>query len=103
MVKLIFERRNGERFEVTATPGRSVMETAVEAGVDIEAACGGSLACATCHMWVLEGGDRLKVPEEDESDMLEIAENRVESSRLTCQIRVDPAMEGIVFREPDKT
>ena len=102
MVKILFERRDGSRLEVDAVIGRSVMETAVESGVDIEAACGGSLACATCHMWVLEDGfDRLVPAEEDETDMLELADSRQDYSRLTCQIRVDNRLEGIVFCEPD--
>ncbi len=91
MTKIVFTSAAGEVAEVDATPGDSVMETAVRAGVPgIVAECGGSLSCATCHVFV-EGSDLAELPamEEMEDEMLwGTAVPRGETSRLSCQLRV---------------
>lgn len=91
MSKVIFTSAAGEVTEVEATPGDSVMETAVRNGVPgIVAECGGSLSCATCHVFVDEG-DLAELPpmEEMEDEMLwGTAVERRENSRLSCQLRV---------------
>lgn len=91
MSKVIFTSAAGEVTEVEATPGDSVMETAVRAGVEgIVAECGGSLSCATCHVFV-DRDDLAELPEmeEMEDEMLwGTSVDRRDNSRLSCQIRV---------------
>ena len=96
MSKVIFTSAAGEVTEVEATPGDSVMETAVRNGVPgIVAECGGSLSCATCHVFVDEG-DLAELPpmEEMEDEMLwGTAVDRRENSRLSCQLRLTEGCE----------
>ena len=91
MSKVIFTSAAGQTTEVEATAGDSVMETAVRNGVPgIVAECGGSLSCATCHVFV-DDADLAALPamEEMEDEMLwGTAVDRQENSRLSCQIRV---------------
>jgi 2Fe-2S ferredoxin len=99
MVKLIFIEPSGNRREIQAEPGQSVMVAATSAGVDgIVAECGGSCVCATCHCRVVEHGDALPTMEDAERDTLEFTSDAMgETSRLTCQIEVTSALEGVVF------
>ncbi|MBO6837646.1 MAG: ferredoxin family 2Fe-2S iron-sulfur cluster binding protein [Alphaproteobacteria bacterium] len=105
MPKITFVHRVGRETVVDAKNGLSVMETAVDNDVEIEAACEGSLACATCHLVVEDQDwfDRLDPPSEDEEDMLDLAFGLTKTSRLSCQIRVSDALDGIRFRVPDET
>jgi 2Fe-2S ferredoxin len=86
----------GEARTVEAKPGDSVMETAVRNGVPgIVAECGGSLSCATCHVYV-DPQDLQSLPpmEEMEDEMLwGAADERQENSRLSCQIKIDQGAE----------
>jgi Ferredoxin len=99
MVKLTFIEPSGNRREIEAAPGQSVMVAATAAGIaGIEAECGGSCVCATCHCRVIEGADALPEMEEAERDTLEFTSDEMgETSRLTCQIEVSDALEGAVF------
>jgi 2Fe-2S ferredoxin len=84
--------------------GDSVMQGAVNNGIDaIAAECGGGLACATCHVYVDDAWiDRLDPPSAAENDMLEaVACTRTRGSRLSCQINVDQALDGLVVRLPE--
>ena len=91
MSKVVFTSAAGDTREVDAAPGESVMEVAVKNGVPgIVAECGGSLSCATCHVFVAEG-DLADLPpmEEMEDEMLwGTAVDRQPNSRLSCQLRV---------------
>lgn len=91
MPTITFTSADGDVRTVEATPGDSVMETAVRNGITgIVAECGGSLSCATCHVFV-EEADLAQLPamEEMEDEMLwGAAVDREESSRLSCQIKV---------------
>lgn len=91
MSKVIFTSADGQVTEVEANAGDSVMETAVRNGVPgIVAECGGSLSCATCHVFVDEA-DLAELPamEEMEDEMLwGTAVDREDNSRLCCQIRI---------------
>lgn len=104
MAKITFVHRDGSETEVDAQDGLSVMEVAVDNDVEIEAACEGSLACATCHMIVEDESwyEKLDGPSEDEEDMLDLAFGLTKTSRLTCQIRVNDEIDGIRFRVPDE-
>lgn len=103
MPKITFVHRDGQETTIDAPSGKSVMEVAIDNDVEIEAACEGSLACATCHMIVLDKDryDALPAIDEDEEDMLDLAFGLTKTSRLTCQIPVTDALDGIRFKVPD--
>ena len=103
MAKITFLNRDGSEKVVEARDGLSVMEVAIDNDIDIEAACEGSLACATCHMVVEpEWYDKLDPPSEEEEDMLDLAFGLTRTSRLTCQIRVSDAIDGLRVRMPEE-
>ena len=103
MAKITFVNRDGSEKVVDARDGLSVMEVAIDNDVDIEAACEGSLACATCHMVVDAGWyDKLDPPSDEEEDMLDLAFGLTRTSRLTCQIRVSGAIDGLRVKLPDE-
>ena len=98
---MIFVERDGTRREVEAPLGLSVLEVAHRHGVDIEGACEGSLACSTCHVVVDAGWfAKLAKPTEDEEDMLDLAFDLQETSRLGCQIIMTEALDGLVVKLP---
>jgi 2Fe-2S ferredoxin len=104
MPKMVFIEPNGNRQEVEAPLGLSVMEIAHRHGVDIEGACDGSLACSTCHVIVDPAwAGKLDEPSEDEEDMLDLAFNLTETSRLGCQIIMSEALDGLTVKLPDET
>ncbi len=102
MAKITFVQRDGSEKIVDARDGLSVMEVAIDNDIDIEAACEGSLACATCHM-VLDPDwyKKLDAPSEEEEDMLDLAFGLTRTSRLTCQIRVSDALDGLRVSLPE--
>ena len=94
---------DGHVHDIKGRCGRSLMQAAVSAGVDgIAADCGGCLACATCHVYVdAEWTARLPAPGPDELGMLEMtAAPRQANSRLSCQIELKPALDGLCVRLP---
>ncbi len=95
---------NGTEHKVDVPEGNTVMEGAVHNSIDgIEAECGGSCACATCHVYV-DGAWLGKMPAMDptESDMLECTvAPREAGSRLSCQIKVTADLDGLVVRLPE--
>lgn len=98
MPKIIYVTRDGQRHEVEVESGYSVMEGAVNNNIDgIIAECGGACACATCHSYV-DPAWLSRLPEMDdmEDSMLDAAYERNENSRLTCQIEVSDALDGLV-------
>lgn len=101
MPKMTFIERDGTRREVEAALGLSVLEIAHRHGVDIEGACEGSLACSTCHVIVDPGWfTKLVDPTEDEEDMLDLAFDLQETSRLGCQLIMTEALDGLVVKLP---
>lgn len=104
MVKITFVQPDGSQQVVEATPGMTVMEAAKLALVPgIEAECGGACACATCHVYVdSEWRENTGEPSQMEEDMLDFAFDVREESRLSCQIKVTPELDGLVVRVPDK-
>lgn len=104
MVKITFIEHNGTEHVVEATPGMTVMEAATKNLVPgIEAECGGACACATCHVYVDDAWRNVTgTAEETEEDMLDFAFDVRDSSRLSCQIKVTEAMDGLVVRIPEK-
>eukprot|EP01012_Entosiphon_sulcatum_P044182 TRINITY_DN58755_c0_g1_i1.p3 TRINITY_DN58755_c0_g1~~TRINITY_DN58755_c0_g1_i1.p3 ORF type:complete len:107 (+),score=20.57 TRINITY_DN58755_c0_g1_i1:234-554(+) len=103
MAKITYIEHNGTPHEVEVKAGLSVMEGAVKNNIPgIDGDCGGACACATCHVYV-DDAWRAKVgtPEDLEKSMLEFAENVEENSRLSCQIVVSDALDGLVVRMPE--
>lgn len=104
MPKMTFIDRVGERHEVEAPIGLSVLEIAHRNKIDLEGACEGSLACSTCHVIVdPEDIDRLKEPTEDEEDMLDLAFGLTHTSRLGCQIIMTEELDGLTVSLPSAT
>ncbi len=104
MPKMVFVERDGTRREVEAPLGLSVLEIAHKHGIDIEGACEGSLACSTCHVIVdPEWFGKLTPPTEDEEDMLDLAFDLQETSRLGCQIITTEELDGLVVKLPKGT
>ena len=104
MPKLVFIEKDGNRKEVDAPNGLSVMEIAHRFDVDIEGACEGSLACATCHVIVEDGWyGKLGEPSEDEEDMLDLAFGLTHTSRLGCQIILTDELDGLTVTLPPAT
>jgi 2Fe-2S ferredoxin len=104
MVKITFVQPDGTRQVVEAEPGITVMEAAkLNLVPGIEAECGGACACATCHVYVDEAWRQgTGAPSQMEEDMLDFAFEVREESRLSCQIKVSPDLDGLIVRVPDK-
>lgn len=102
MPKITFIQRDGTRKEVDAPVGVSLLRLAHDHDVDLEGACGGSLACATCHL-VIDPEWYTRLPEKTtaEEDMLDLAFSLTETSRLGCQIKVTDDMDGMVVGLPE--
>lgn len=106
MPKMTFIKPDGERVEVEAPYGLSVLEIAHENSdkLFLEGACEGSLACSTCHVIVdPEWFELLATPTEDEEDMLDLAFGLTQTSRLGCQVIMCPELDGLVVRLPTAT
>jgi 2Fe-2S ferredoxin len=103
-VKVVFVRWDGARDAVDVPEGTSVMQAAISNDIDgIVAECGGSVMCATCHVYV-EGSTAVPLPPvlPDEDEMLNItAAPRLPSSRLSCQLIVEPGAGELVVRLPE--
>ena len=104
MPKITYIERNGKIHVVEVPNGLSVMEGAVQNNIPgIDADCGGSCACATCHVYVDEKWfSKLPNKEDAEEDMLDMAFEPNKSSRLTCQITVIDDLDGLVVKMPSK-
>ncbi|SDH95977.1 2Fe-2S iron-sulfur cluster-binding protein [Alloyangia pacifica] len=105
MVKVTYVAHDGTRTELDGDPGDSVMSLAIAQGIDgIVGECGGSMMCATCHCYVDEDWAETAGPRMDgEEDMLESAACEVtERSRLSCQIKLTEALDGLVVHLPEE-
>ncbi len=105
MANITYVQPDGETVTVAVTDGWSLMQGAMASGVDgIVAECGGSCACATCHCYVDEARlADLPPPSENEVGMLEnVAAERRQTSRLSCQLKASAALEGLVLTLPDR-
>lgn len=104
MVRVVYQSHDGTRREVEGDVGTSVMETAIANGVPgIDANCGGACSCATCHVfvepqWVPSIGE----PSPMEQAMLEFVDSARPNSRLSCQIRITPELDGLVVTTPSE-
>lgn len=101
MPKMVFVETDGTRREVDAPVGLSVLEVARRHDIDLEGACEGSLACSTCHVVIdPDWYERLPDAAEDEEDMLDLAFGLTKTSRLGCQIRITPELDGLTVKLP---
>jgi len=103
MPKITFINFNGNRSEVDAKVGYSLMEAAVINDVDgIDADCGGACACATCHVYLSsEWSEKVGPASELELEMLEVAEEVKPNSRLSCQVKITDQMDGMEVHTPE--
>jgi 2Fe-2S ferredoxin len=97
MPKIIVTTRSGAETEIAAEIGLSVMETIRKSGSDeLLALCGGCCSCATCHVYVdPKFAHRLTPPGEIEEELLSTSQHRRETSRLSCQIKFESALDGL--------
>ena len=103
MPKVIFIDYEGSQQSVDAQVGQSLMEAAVDNDVaGIDADCGGACACATCHVYIDQDWlAKVGLPEEIETEMLSVAEDVQENSRLSCQVMLTEEMDGLIVTTPE--
>ena len=104
MAKITYTDQQGNSKTVDVENGLSVMEGAIQNDVPgIDADCGGSMACATCHVYVEEKWlDKLPKAEDGEVDMIDMAFEPKKNSRLSCQIIVTDDLDGLKVTTPEK-
>ena len=104
MTKITYIENNGKEHSVDVQNGLTVMEGAVQNDIPgIDADCGGSMACATCHVYVKDDWyDKLDEKSEGEDDMIDQAYDPKKNSRLSCQITVSDKIDGLVVHLPEK-
>ena len=103
MAKITYIEHDGTEHAIDVKTGLTVMEGAVKNNIPgIDADCGGACACATCHVYVDEAWlERLEPASDMERSMLDFAENTQDNSRLACQIRVKPELDGLLVQTPE--
>ena len=104
MPTVSFILADGARRDFAVELGKSLLDVAWDNGLDVEGACGGVMACSTCHVivdpvWI----SKLSDPGVEEEEMLDLAWGLTETSRLGCQITVTEALDGLVVSLPTET
>lgn len=104
MPKVIFNLADGTQREIAVEVGKSLLDIAWDNDLDVEGACGGVMACSTCHVivdpdWI----DKLPLPGEEEEEMLDLAWGLTRTSRLGCQITMTEALDGLEVSLPSET
>jgi len=104
MAKITYIEHTNKEHIVEVPNNMSVMEGAIQNNIPgIDADCGGSMACATCHVYVDEKWfNKLEKKEEGEEDMLDMAYQPNNFSRLSCQLLVSDELNGLIVRIPSK-
>ena len=104
MTKIIYKDFQGNSRTIEVENGLSVMEGAIQNDVPgIDADCGGSMACATCHVYVEEKWfNKITKAEDAEIDMIDMALEPKKNSRLSCQLIVSDELDGLVVTTPEK-
>ena len=104
MPKINFTDSSGSKRTVEVENGLSVMEGAVQNNInEIDADCGGSMACATCHVYVNEEWlNKIPKAEDAENDMIDVAFEPKKNSRLSCQLIVSDKLDGLIVTTPSK-
>ena len=104
MTKITYIEHNGKSHTIDVENGLSVMEGAVQNNIQgIDADCGGSMACATCHVYIDEDWyEKIKKKEDGEEDMIDMAFEPNRFSRLSCQIMVSEELDGLIVKLPSQ-
>ena len=104
MAKITYIEHSGKSHTIEVQNGLTVMEGAIQNNIPgIDADCGGSMACATCHVYVKEEWfNKLPKKEDGEEDMLDMAFEPNKFSRLSCQLTVSDKLEGMIVNLPEK-
>ena len=104
MTKITYKDFQGNSKTIEVENGLSVMEGAIQNDIPgIDADCGGSMACATCHVYVEEKWfNKINKAEDAEVDMIDMAHEPKKNSRLSCQLIVSDALDGLVVTTPEK-
>ena len=104
MPKITYNDFQGNSKTIEVDNGLSVMEGAIQKDIPgIDADCGGSMACATCHVYVEDKWfDKIPKAEDAENDMIDMAYKPKKNSRLSCQIIVSDELDGLVVTTPEK-
>ena len=104
MAKITYIENSGKSHVVEVDNGLTVMEGAVQNNIPgIDADCGGGMACATCHVYIKEDWlDKLPTKEDGEEDMLDMAHEPKQNSRLSCQLIVSDELDGLEVTIPEK-
>ena len=104
MPKITYIEQDGKTHTIEVATGLSVMEGAIQNNIPgIDADCGGSMACATCHVYVKEEWfNKLPKKEDGEENMLDMAFEPKKNSRLSCQLMVSDQLDGLVVDLPEK-
>ena len=104
MAKITYKDQEGNSKTIDVENGLSVMEGAIQNDIPgIDADCGGSMACATCHVYVKDDWfNRLPKKDSGEDDMLDMAYEPKKNSRLSCQIIVSDEINGLTVTTPEK-
>ena len=104
MPKITYISHNGKKNTVDVAAGLSVMEGAIQNNIDgIDADCGGSMACATFHVYVGENWtNKIEKIQDSEEDMLDMAYEPKKNSRLSCQIIISNELDGLEVTTPTK-
>ena len=104
MAKIIYKDYQGNSKTIEVEKGLSVMEGAIQNDIPgIDADCGGSMACATCHVYVEEKWfSKLPKAEDAEIDMIDMSYQPKKNSRLSCQLTVSDELDGLIVTTPEK-
>ena len=104
MAKITYTDHKGASKTIEVENGLTVMEGAIQNNIPgIDADCGGSMACATCHVYVEDSWfNKLPVSEDAEKDMIDMAYKPNKNSRLSCQIIVSDEIDGLTVTTPEK-
>jgi len=104
VVRVTFIMADGVKVEAEGAAGARLLEVAQAAGMPLEGTCEGQMACSTCHVVVMsEWFDLIPAASGDEEDMLDLAAGVARTSRLSCQIELTAALDGLVVRIPQES
>ncbi|UNI18745.1 mitochondrial matrix iron-sulfur protein [Purpureocillium takamizusanense] len=100
-----FIEKDGMEHKFAVSEGDNLLDIAQANDLEMEGACGGSCACSTCHVIVVDEDkyDKMPEPEDDENDMLDLAFGLTETSRLGCQVKMTKELDGLVVKLPSMT
>jgi ferredoxin len=103
MVSVTFITARGEKVEAQGQEGQRLLELGQGVGMALEGTCEGQMACSTCHVVIAaEWFDRLNPASDDEEDMLDLAAGVTRTSRLSCQIELTGALDGLQVHIPEE-